>query len=652
MARANRYTIRLRGNVPTGGMAAWRNAWARTLPKRGFAPFRDRMMSSSVSERFIRLLDWVEARAVAIDSEDAQTFIKIFRQYFHRFRVKLALIVIMIAVISGTTATVALMVEDVVNHLFVAEDGSLIIPLILVVLVIFFAKGVASYFQAVLSAQISNAIVADVQKRLFAHIVRQRMTFFSRYTSDELLMRFNQGAQGFGSILTTVLIEGVRDAATVASLVCVMFYQDALLALACMVVSPIVYFGVVILLRKIRGLAELEMKGFAELNRRVRESVQGITVIKAFNLEETAMRGADNVVDGLRARADRIASLQAAPVPLLDAVGGMAVAITILYAGLRIIGGSYEAGTFVSFVTALLLAADPARRLSQMRVRLRTSFIAVNLVYAVLRNNDPEPAGATKMLAHRRSATNGGVAHPPPIRFDNVGFSYAKDSPVLNGFDLDVEPGEMVALVGPSGAGKSTVFKLLLKFYPPSSGIIRVGDDDLAAIDPTALRDIIAYVGQSNFIFDGSIRDNLTLMDPDVDLDTIESACAKLGLDEYISGLPKGYDTNVGELGSMISGGQAQRLNLARAIIKDSPVLLLDEVTSALDAENEHRIRKIVREQARHKTILVIAHRLSTVKDADRIALVRDGSVIDVAPHEHLLKQNPYYEKIVALQFA
>jgi len=274
----------------------------------------------------------------------------------------------------------------------------------------------------------------------------------------------------------------------------------------------------------------------------------------------------------------------------------------------------------------------------------------VQMVFDILHNDESEPSGQKALPAP--SGNGQAQSKTPSIAFRDVKFSYDKKTPILKGLDLDVEPGEMVALVGPSGAGKSTLFKLLLKFHAADSGRVEVFGHDITELDNAALRSVISFVGQSNFIFAGSIRDNLTLRNEAVGQEEIEAACRAVGLHDDIAALPKGYETDVGELGTLISGGQAQRLNMARAIIKDAPILLLDEVTSALDAENEQLIKDYVREQAQHKTVLVIAHRLSTVKEADRIALVQDGRIAAEGRHDELAATNSYYEKIVSLQFA
>ncbi|WP_453956182.1 ABC transporter ATP-binding protein [Amorphus suaedae] len=583
---------------------------------------------------------------------DASLFAGIFKHYFRVFWKKYVIIFILIALVSGTTAGIAWMVKDVVETVFVKQSAPLILPLFFAIVTVFVVRGASLYGQSVLSNQISNSLVADIQKRMFDHVMKQRISFFSRYSSDDLLMRFNQGASGFNSILNQVLVNGLRDVATLVALLGVMLVQDPYLTICSFLVAPIVFFGVSRLLKQIRGLVGAELAGYQFLNRQVRETVQGITVIKAFRLEKPLLEESDKIIEGLREQKNRIAALNAAPLPLLDTVGGIAVGLAILYAGWRLTMGAYSPGTFMSFLTALLLAADPARRLSQMRVQIRTALMAVEMVYQLLNDHDFEDSGPIHLAPETGKIipedTSSAV---PAIAFENVNFRYGDGGLVLDGLNLDIHQGEMVALVGPSGAGKSTLFKLLMKFYLPHAGTLRVFGHDVGQLDTASLRDAIAFVGQSNFIFSGSLKDNLTLKNPAVPQSRVEEACEVVGLHSFIQGLPQGYNTDAGELGTLISGGQAQRLNMARAIIRDAPILLLDEVTSALDADNEQLIKDYVRSQAKKKTIIVIAHRLSTVKEADRIALVDSGHVTDLGTHEELVKRNEYYKRIVTLQF-
>ncbi|MGB9028351.1 MAG: ABC transporter ATP-binding protein [Rhodomicrobium sp.] len=577
---------------------------------------------------------------------DFQLFLSIFKSYFPLYTYKYGLILVLISISSSATATAAWLVRDVVNDFFVKKQGDFLIPLFLAIVGLFIAKGASSYWQSVLSARIANDTVARTQRRMFAHILRQRVRFFERYTSDDLTMRVNMGAASFGTILNLVVLNGARDASTVVSLLAVMIAQDLPLTLICLLAVPIVFLAITRLLKRIKVLMRQEMLSVAELNKNVREVVQGIRVIKSYNLEPIIESEAGGAIEGIKDRSNRVSALQAAPVPIVDTVGGAGIGLVILYAGYRSVYGNYDPGTFLSFITALLLALDPARRLSQLRISLKTSLVGVGMVHALLEDNDPdqeEPAAAPSEI---HAMPEGGMA----IAMKDVRFAYKDGAEVLKGLSLDVKPGDMIALVGPSGAGKSTVFSLLLRFHTHQSGQVLVGGKAIETIPVTVLRDLISYVGQSNFIFSGTVRENLTLRHADVPQEKLDEACRQVGLSDYIASLPQGYESNVGELGALISGGQAQRLNIARAIIKDAPILLFDEVTSALDADNEELIRGYMHSQAGRKTILVIAHRISTVRQADKIALIEGGTVKALGTHQDLMRGSEYYERVASLQ--
>ena len=577
---------------------------------------------------------------------DFRVFLSIFRSYFPLYKYKYGLIFLLIVVAANATAAAAWLVRDVVNDFFVKKQGEFLIPLFLLIVGLFIAKGASSYWQAVLSARIANDMVARTQERIFAHILSQRVRFFERYSSDDLNMRVNMGATAVGNILNQTVLNGARDGATVISLLAVMMAQDLTLTLICLLAVPIVFLGITRLLKRIKDLMQQEMLSVAELNKHVREAVQGIKVIKAYNLEPVISSEVNAVIESIKDRSNRVSALQTAPVPIIDTVGGAGIGLTILYAGYRSIYSGYDPGTFLSFITALLLALDPARRLSQLRVSLKASLVGVGMVHSLLDDNEPDQEEGASPRAPALAASGTGM----PITFEKVCFAYADGADVLKDFSLDIRPGEMIALVGPSGAGKSTVLSLLMRFHRQQSGRILVGGRPAETFPTPALRGLIAYVGQSNFIFSGTIRDNLTLRHAGISQQTINEACKAVGLGSYIEGLPKGYDTDVGELGSLISGGQAQRLNIARAIIKDAPILLFDEVTSALDADNEELIRAYMHAQAGKKTILVIAHRISTVRQAHRIALIEGGGVKAVGTHHDLMRGSTYYERVAALQ--
>jgi ATP-binding cassette subfamily B protein len=583
-----------------------------------------------------------------IADDDFRVFLSIFKAYFPDYKYKYALILVLILISSNATALAAWLVRDVVNDFFVKKQGDFLIPLFLFIVGLFVAKGASTYWQSVISARIANEMVARTQQRIFSHILSQRIGFFERYSSDDLTMRVNNGAGAFGSILNQVVLNGARDAATVVSLLAVMVFQDLGLTVVCLLAVPVVFVGVTRLLKRIKGLIRQEMLSVAQLNKHVREVVQGAKVIKSYNLEPIILSEVSGVIENIKDRSNRVSALQTAPVPIIDTAGGVGIGLTLLYAGYQSIYNGYGPGNFLSFITALLLALDPARRLSQLRISLKTSLVGVGMVQDLLDDNDPDQQ---ETAVRRDTPMPSGPGHGLEIAMTNVRFAYQEDGArVLTDFSLKAEPGETIALVGPSGAGKSTVFSLLLRFHRHQAGRILIGGQPIESIPTPELRDTIAYVGQSNFVFSGTLRDNLTLRRQGISQERIDEACEAVGLRGYIASLPGGYETDAGELGSLISGGQAQRLNVARAIIKDAPILLFDEVTSALDADNEELIRTYMQGQAGKKTILVIAHRISTVRQADKIALIQGGTVKALGTHQELMRGSEYYERVATLQ--
>ncbi|MDZ4789613.1 MAG: ABC transporter ATP-binding protein [Hyphomicrobiales bacterium] len=582
----------------------------------------------------------LKLESIARQSDDFASLIIIFKSYFKKFAGQYAIIAGLIVVTSAATGLSAWYVKDIVNTLFVENKFQHLYIIVIGVIVLFCVRGLATYWQSVLMMRISAKIIANIQSRIFAHILQQRIRFYEKYTSDTLIMLVNQGAMSFNSILTRVVLNGVRDIATVLGLVIVMILQDPILTLICATVVPPVFWAVNILLRRIKTLSEQEMQSVTDLNRYMREAVQGAKVIKAFNLQHKIQTDARTVIRALQHRTNLIAQINEAPVPILDTLGGVAVAMAILYAGLRSSYGGYDVGTFMSFLTALLLAADPGRRISQLRVNLRKSLIGVRMVYTLLDEHDNEPVGCGA------SVSSGNLG----ITFSGVKFAYRDGVDIVHTIDLHVKPGEILALVGPSGAGKSTILNLLLKLYEPGAGQIMIGGVEITDWSTSALRANIAYVGQSNFIFSGTVRENLCLSLGEISNARLDEVCESVGLIGFIAGLQQGYDTQIGELGSSISGGQAQRLNIARAILKDAPILLLDEATSALDAENEALVKSYVAAQRGKKTMIIIAHRLSTVRNADRIAVLDNGVLTAAGRHSELLASNVYYNKVVSLQ--
>jgi ATP-binding cassette subfamily B protein len=360
----------------------------------------------------------------------------------------------------------------------------------------------------------------------------------------------------------------------------------------------------------------------------MQETIQGIAIVKAFTMEEELERKVNKLIKGAESRANRIARLSERTSPLTESFAGFAVASVLAYAAYRSIYFNVPPGAFFSFVTALLLAYDPARRLARLQVQMERAVVNARMIYELL---DMEPRQRDLPDARPLTVTQA------RIEFRNVSFAYGNES-VLSGVSFIAEGGSTTALVGPSGAGKSTVISLIPRFYDPREGEILIDGQDIAHITKKSLRQQLAYVSQQPYLFEGTIRDNIRYGRPEATDAEVEEAARLAYAHDFISAQPQGYETPVGENGVTLSGGQRQRLSIARALVRNAPILLLDEATSALDTESEAAVQKALDEAMTGRTVVVIAHRLSTVVRADKIVVMQQGRVVEEGNHETLAK--------------
>jgi len=558
-------------------------------------------------------------------------------EYRRSYAIALALMVL----VAATGGAVALVMESVMDDVFIERRPGMVAVIAAWVLVIFLVRGASAYGQAVMLGRIGNRIVARLQARIYDHVLAQGMAFHAREGTGELTTRITINCTAAREALDLMATRLGVDLLSVAVLVAVMLWQDLTMALIALVGLPAMLGGVAALVRRVRKLSRDEITLQARVVGSMNETIRGARIIKAFRLED-AMRGRMGAaVEGVRERADRIAVLRGLVSPLMEAVAGIAAASVILYGGWRVIEGTMEVGTFFSFVTALFLAANPARRLAQINVRVRQEMAGVEFIYAVLdaRTEIEDAPDAAEL-----DVTDGA------IRFDDVHFAYG-GAPALNGLTLTARPGEVTALVGPSGAGKSTVLALIERFYDANSGLITIDGQDISKVTLASLRGQIALVTQETFLFDATVAENIGFGRPGSTRAEIEAAARAANADGFIAALEQGYDTALGEGGERLSGGQRQRIAIARAMLRDAPVLLLDEATSALDAEAEVRVQVALERLMAGRTTIVIAHRLATVRRAHRICVMEDGRMVEQGTHDILVAKGGLYARFATLQF-
>jgi ATP-binding cassette subfamily B protein len=393
--------------------------------------------------------------------------------------------------------------------------------------------------------------------------------------------------------------------------------------------------------KKFRDIALAQFVGGAEINKVIQELVQGFRIVKAFNLEEIVRAEAHNGIAAIERAANKHASISNGLTPLIDLMAGIVVGLMFLYGGYRILVLGAAPGEFLSFVSAFLLAAEPAKRIARLNFELQGALVGVQVLFDVLDLPDAgeaPPKGDAKVERGR-------------IEFDRVSFAYRADNPVLREVSFVAQPGEVTAFVGASGGGKSTIFNLVLAFYAPERGSIRLDAEDYRELSADSIRRQIAYVGQDVFLFHGTIGYNIGLGRSGATEAEIVDAARAAHAHEFISQFPGGYATPVGELGAQMSGGQRQRIAIARALIRNAPIILLDEPTAALDTESEGFVREAMAALIKGRTTLVIAHRLYTITQADMIHVVEGGTIVESGRHAELLARQGRYAQLSRLRF-
>jgi subfamily B ATP-binding cassette protein MsbA len=584
---------------------------------------------------------WLEERLRADPHGTAGLIVRLLGEYGPDYWKRYALSFIFVAMAAGCTALSAYLISHVVNQAY-SRNFAAIIAFCAAIFVLVTTKGLALYGQAVVLARIGNSIAAENQQRIFEKLLRESLGYFADRHSAEFVAQIIYTAGAGPGVLSLLITAIGRDSLTVIGLVAVMVLQDPLLSLFALVVLPIGALLVRGLIRRIRDVTGRQFASATSIMESMQETVRGLRTIKAFTLEDGMRRRVFDQVQASKRAADELARLSNRSTPLMESLGGLVVALLALYAGYRVIYMNAMPGELVSFLAAFLLAYEPIKRLNRLNINLSSGLFGVHAFYRLVDSPDTEPDDAEKPALRVPAGR---------IEFADVDFAYRQDEPVLRRMSFVAEPGRITALVGPSGGGKSTALSLVLRLYEVGAGRIAIDGEDIATVSRASLRRQIAYVGQDVFLFRGTIRENIGFGRSGTPERDIIAAATAAHAHNFIMSFPDRYDTQVGEHGLQLSTGQRQRVSIARALLKDAPLILLDEPTAALDSESERHVQDAIARLCEHRTTMVIAHRLSTIVHADRILFVEHGTIVESGSHQDLLRRGGRYAAFHRLQF-
>ncbi|MBD0316658.1 MAG: lipid A export permease/ATP-binding protein MsbA [Nitrospiraceae bacterium] len=563
--------------------------------------------------------------------------------YLRHYRIRLAAAFVCSALVAGLTAAYAWLVRPVLDGIFINKDETLLVLLPLAILTVAALKGAFNYGQNYLMNYVGNHVVTDIRQELYLQLMRLPVRFHDANTSGRLVSRVINDVNLMANAVAGVLKDFFQQGLTFLAMVGVIFYQSWKLAAVSAIVVPLSFYTMIQMGRRLRKLAAHGQEKIGDMASTLQESLAGIRIVKAFGREEAEgvrFRNSNQAYLAATMKSIQVSSLASSH---MEVIGVLGVAAIIWYGGWLVIQGTMTPGAFFSFLAAMFMAYTPIRRLAGANNTIQQALAAADRVFAVLDldNEYDQSRGLKELPLLTRS-----------LEFRELTFRYeGADVPALDGIDLSVRAGEVVALVGSSGSGKTTTVSLVPRFYEPTKGGIFIDGQNIRDYTLRSLRNQIGIVSQETVLFDDTVAHNIAYGRLDATEAQIIEAAKAAYAHEFIQRLPNGYRTRIGENGVKLSGGERQRLAIARAILRDPPLLILDEATSALDSESERMVQFALSNLMNHRTTLVIAHRLSTIQNADRIVVLDRGRIAEVGSHEDLLVRDGVYKRLHAMQF-
>jgi subfamily B ATP-binding cassette protein MsbA len=578
----------------------------------------------------------------AIDQSSKRLLVRLWHDHIKHYTGRLLAALVCMVLVAAATAAIAYIMKPIIDDVFVARDSNMLIVVSVAILVIFIVKGTATFGQAVLMTYVGQRVIADIQIRMFSHLMGADLAYYQKNHTGTLISRFTNDVNLLRGAASHVIIGFGKDLITLLFLIAVMFERDWILASCAFLIFPLAVVPIVKIGRRMRRVSANTQVEWGRLTTLLDETFAGARHVKAYGMEDYESGRARQAANSIFRLNLKSGVTRALSHPIMETLGGIAILVVILYGGWQVIGGGRTAGDLMSYITALLLAYEPMKRLAAMNANLQEGLAAAQRIFTVL---DIEPTITDRAEATELQAANGHIV------FDNVTFAYEPGKNAVTGISLDVPAGKTVALVGPSGAGKTTLLNLIPRFFDITGGTIHIDDADIRAVTLKSLRGAIALVSQDICLFNDTIAANIAYGRPDAAREDIIKAAETAAARDFIEALPNGFDTIVGERGLTLSGGQRQRIAIARALLKNAPILLLDEATSALDSESERLVQAGLERLMEGRTTVVIAHRLSTITGADLIYHLEDGKLAESGTHAELMARGGAYARLYNIQF-
>lgn len=583
-------------------------------------------------------MDSGHGRVRLTDLQIYRRLLTFLRPYWPRLMVSLVLTLIT----AGATGAVAFMFKYVVDDILIEKNVMMLKLIPFVVVAIYLVKALSDYFSYFLMADVGQRVILNVRDKLYGHIQTLSMPYFIRTPTGVLISRITNDVNMIQSSVTNAVTELIRESLKLLGLAAVVFYRSVELALIAMVVFPLVVYPISQFGRRLKHYSTKSMDVMGHVMSILDEGISGIRIVKAYNMEEYEKeRFSTENRRYYRNWMKRIA-VRALSSPLMELIAGLAGAFILWYGGMQVVEGSLSAGDFASFILAMGMLYSPIRKLNTVNIEVQEGIAAAKRIFNVL---DTTPEIGDKAGAEDLGRVDGEFA------FHDVSFTYTGDEYALTGVSFTARRGQRVALVGESGSGKTTIANLLPRLFEVSSGRIVVGGRDIRDVTMKSLRRNIAMVTQEMVLFNDTIRANIAYGTENATQESIQEAARAARAHDFIMQMPHTYDTVVGESGVRLSGGQRQRICIARAIIKDAPILILDEATSALDTESEREVQAALERLMKDRTTLIIAHRLSTIIRADHIIVLNKGEIVEEGSHQELMEKNGYYARLYTIQF-